>query len=52
MPHIEREFALVVAPHKEPSAAVRVLLGMLADRNPCGSGLARDGGVTFNTFVD
>ena len=31
-PRIDREFALVVAPDTEPSAAVQALLGMLADR--------------------
>jgi DNA-binding transcriptional LysR family regulator len=43
MPRIEREFALVVAPDKAPSAAVLALLGMLADRalspGDLGSGL-------------
>lgn len=31
-PRIDREFALVVAAHKAPSAAVQALLGMLADQ--------------------
>ncbi len=31
-PRIEREFALVVAAHKKPSAAVEALLAMLADQ--------------------
>ncbi|MEB0046302.1 MULTISPECIES: LysR family transcriptional regulator [unclassified Pseudomonas] len=32
-PRIDREFALVVSPHKAPSAAVRALLEVLADQS-------------------
>jgi hypothetical protein len=32
LPRIVREFALVVAPHKTPSAPVQALLSMLADQ--------------------